>query len=166
MSVASSLCSNFKQWRRRPAGAGGNLAMASETLEQRFNRLIAAVDPAAVRDLLATFPPPYDIGPRDNWASIGKDMIGRLRTKPEKRLQALRNEFAAYEKTLERDISTYNVYWTRGLASLTAYDVCISSMDSPLGALRQALNLKSAHISWDLSIMVYLQLEIERLSKA
>lgn len=65
------------------------------------------------------------------------------------------------EAELQRDIATYTRYREQGLAALSAYDVCISSGNNPLGALRTALRLKDAHISYDLSILVKLTLELE-----
>jgi hypothetical protein len=123
--------------------------------------LVAAVDPAAVAAVIAEFPEAEKVGIRANWQDINPHLGQRTPKAPADRAEYLARKIGQYEVELKRDIVTYARYREQGLAALSAYDVCISSGKDPLGALRTALRLKGAHISYDLSILVKLALELE-----
>lgn len=123
--------------------------------------LVAAVDPAAVAAVIAEFPEAEKVGIRANWQDIDPHLGQRVPKVPTDRAEYLARKIEQYEAELQRDIATYTRYREQGLAALSAYDVCISSGNNPLGALRTALRLKDAHISYDLSILVKLSLELE-----
>ena len=123
--------------------------------------LMAAVDPAAIAAVIAEFPEAEKVGIRANWQDIDPHLGQRVPKAPADRAEYLARKIEQYEAELQRDIATYTRYREQGLAALSAYDVCISSGNNPLGALRTALRLKHAHISYDLSILVKLSLELE-----
>lgn len=123
--------------------------------------LVAAVDPAAVAAVIAAFPEAEKVGIRANWQDIDPHLGQCVPKAPADRAEYLARKIGQYEAELQRDIATYTHYRETGLAALSPYDVCISSGNNPLGALRTALRLKNAHISYDLSILVKLSLALE-----
>lgn len=123
--------------------------------------LVAAVDPAATAAVIAGFPEAEKIGVRGNWQDLDPHLGQRVPKAPADRAAYLARMIERYQAELQRDIATYNRYRENGLAALSAYDVCISSGRNPLGALRTALRLKDAHISYALSMLVKLSLELE-----
>lgn len=131
------------------------------SIQEQAAALVAAVDPAAVAALIAEFPEAEKVGIRANWQSLDPHLGHRVPKAPADRAEYLALKIEQYEAELQRDIATYTRYREQGLAALSAYYVCISSGNNPLGALRTALRLKDAHISYDLSILVKLTLELE-----
>lgn len=123
--------------------------------------LVATVDPAAVAAVIVEFPEAEKVGIRANWLDIDPHLGQRVPKAPADRAEYLARKIEQYEAALQRDIATYTRYREKGLLALSAYDVCISSGNNPLGALRMALGLKDAHISYDLSVLVKLSLELE-----
>lgn len=135
-------------------------------IEQEAAELVAAVAPAAVAAVIAAFPEAEGVGIRANWQDIDPHLGQRVPKAPADRAEYLARKIEQYEAELQRDIAAYTRYREQGLAALSAYDVCISSGNNPLGALRTALRLKDAHISYDLSILVKLSLELEDVQTA
>lgn len=121
--------------------------------------LVAAVDLAAVAAVLAEFPEPEELGMRDDPASI-KPHTKPPPKNPVKRAQYLREQIERRRRNAENDIECYNDLRFRGLAALHACDIIISSGRNPLGALRTALDLKSAHITYELTMLHNLHLEL------
>jgi hypothetical protein len=60
-------------------------------------------------------------------------------------------------------MARYKELRDKGPAVLSDYDVVISGSRDPLGALRCALRLKVAHISYDLTVALGLGRELEQL---
>jgi hypothetical protein len=132
-------------------------------IEHEAAQLIAAIEQSAVVAILAEFPPPEEIRRRENWMECAPD-----ETKKAPRDLAAREVFISakidsYEKSRLNDIRQYNHLRDHGLAALSPYDVCISSGGRPLDALRCALLLKTAHISYNLSVLIRLHLELEEV---
>lgn len=123
--------------------------------------LVAATDPADVAAVIAAFPEADQIGLRENWQDLDPHVGRRVPKAPADRAEHLSRLIETYQGELQRDIARYNDLRARGLAALSDYDICISSGGDPLGALRCALRLKDAHVSYALSVLVKLSLELE-----
>ena len=124
---------------------------------------MAAGDPAAVAAVLADFPPAEDIRIRERWQELDPNLTKKAPRDLAAREAFLLAKVASYEASRLASIARYNDLRDRGLAALSPYDICISSGNDPLGALRCALRLKDAHISYDLSILVCLHLELDEV---
>ncbi|MCW3640620.1 hypothetical protein KXR69_25010 [Ralstonia holmesii] len=133
------------------------------SIEQEAAELVAAVDPAAVAAVLADFPPAEDIRIREHWRELDPTLTKKAPRDLAARESFLLAKVASYEASRLASIARYNDLRDRGLAALSPYDICISSSRDPLGALRCALRLKDAHISYDLSILVRLHLELDEV---
>ncbi|WP_459203492.1 hypothetical protein ACQVRV_00105 (plasmid) [Ralstonia pseudosolanacearum] len=130
-------------------------------IEDEAAALVAAVDPADVAAVIAEYPEAEDVGIRENWFELNPHVSRRVPKAPAARAEYLAKLIEENQDELQDDIARYNELRERGLAALTPYDICISSGNDPLGALRCALDLKDAHISYQLSILVRLALELE-----
>lgn len=130
-------------------------------IEERAAELIAAADPAAIAAVIAEFPEAEKVSIRTNWTDIEAYPSHRAPKVLADRAAYLAQKIEQNEAELQRDIGIYTRYREQGTAALSAYDVCISSGNNPLRALRTALSLKHAHISYHLSILVKLALELE-----
>ncbi|HHV7523686.1 TPA: hypothetical protein ACUNF5_005211 [Burkholderia orbicola] len=136
------------------------------TLDEKAAALVAAVSPDDVAALIASVPPPELIGARDNWLDIPPRFDKALPKDAVKRAEFLTAELSAETSMLDANIARYNLLRDSGLAALSAYDICISSGGDPLGALRMALRLKFAHISYNLALMVKLKLWLDEAREA
>jgi hypothetical protein len=122
------------------------------------------VPSALVDSLLMRFPDGREIPKRAVFdpvhaiSSIPQDLDKRLA-----RLAGLREQ-AALE--LERDLARYADFRTNGLSALSDYDILIAAQGDALYALRTALQLKVAHISWDLSCLDTIDTEITNAAEA
>lgn len=136
-------------------------------LDTRAAQLVAAADPAAVAAVLAEFPEAEDIGMRADPDAFDPH-AGRKRAPkdPAQRVQYLRDLIERLRGEVEDDIASYNRYRYHGLAAVSAFDICIASSGRPLQALRTALDLTSAHISYGLTMMRNLHLELARVQAA
>lgn len=121
----------------------------------------AAADPTAVRAVIAASPNADEIGIRDNWRQLDTSYLRDAPKIAAKRRAYLAAKFAEHRAALEVEIGRYSHLRDTGLPALTDYDVCISSGGDPLRALRTALGLLSAHISWHLSLMMSLSIALE-----
>lgn len=130
-------------------------------IEDEAAALIAAADPAAVAAVVADFPEAEKIGLRDNWLTLNPHLGQRVPKAPAARVKYLAQRIEHMQGALQEDITRYNELRAKAIAALSAYDVCISSGCDPVGALRTALRLKDAHISYDLSLLVKLALDLE-----
>ena len=133
-------------------------------LAARSAELVAAVNPAAVTALLARFPEAKKIGVRDRPEKYNPHSLKAPPKDRERRQGYLVGKIEEYRLDNERDVTQYTKYRDNGLNALSEYDVCISSGDNPLGALKMALSLKTAHISYNLTMMLNLQLELAALN--
>lgn len=132
-------------------------------IEVQAAELLAQVDPADVSAVLADYPEPEDIELR---AEIPKPYRKKpMPTDGKLRVVALREEIERCRKTLEVDIERYNELRRRGLDAVTHYDIVISSGGNPTNALRTALRLKQAHISYAMTMGHGLQLELAKTLK-
>jgi len=131
------------------------------SIDDEAAALVAAVNPADVAAVIAAFPEADKVGIRKNWYEIDPHLGRRMPKAPADRADYLTRQIEQHQTELQGHISTYTRYREKGLTALSAYDVCISSGNDPLGALRCALRLKDAHISYCLSILVKLSLELE-----
>lgn len=120
---------------------------------------VAAADPAAIAAVLADFPEAEEIGMRSDPASFNPHTKPPPKD-PAKRAQYLREQIEKRRLEVDRDIETYNHLRDKGLAALCDYDINVSSGGNPVGALRTALSLKSAHISYGLTMSHNLRLEL------
>lgn len=117
---------------------------------------VAAADPAAVAAVIADFPEAEEIGMRSDPASFNPHSKPPPKD-PAKRAQYLREQIEKWRLDVDRDIERYNELRDRGLAALSDYDINLSG---PLCALRTALSLKDAHISYGLTMSHNLRLEL------
>lgn len=133
------------------------------SIEQEAAELVAAVDQAAVAAVIADFPPAEDIRIREHWRELDPTLTAKAPRDLPAREAFLLAKVANYEKSRLDSITRYNDLRDRGLSALSPYDICISSSRDPVGALRCALRLKDAHISYDLSLLVRLHLELDEV---
>ncbi len=133
------------------------------SLDDEAAALVAAIDPAEVLAIIEKFPVAEKIGVRQNWQDIDPHLAQRVPKASADRAEYLARKIDQYEVELQRDIAVYSRLRKDGLSALSAYDVCISSGNDPLGALRVALRLKGAHISYGLSILLKLSHELSDL---
>ncbi|KVV25081.1 hypothetical protein WK78_03025 [Burkholderia cepacia] len=142
------------------------------TLDEKAAALVAAVSPADVRALIASVPPAECIGARSNWLDIPLRSDKALPKDAAKRAEFLAAELEAERALLDANRASYSLLRDSGLGALSTYDICISSGGDPLGALRMALRLKFAHVTYNLALMVKLKLllddarEVQRKSEA
>lgn len=123
--------------------------------------LVTAIAPAAVAAVIAEFPDAEHVGICPTWPDIQPHQGRRVPKDAAERAQYLAQRIESQQAELQGNISSYNRLREAGLAALSGYDICISSGGNPLAALRTALQLKKNHISYDLSILVRLTLELE-----
>lgn len=133
----------------------------NKAIDDEAAALVAAVAPAAVAALIARYPEAEHIGIRWNWYDLNPHTARRVPVAPAARAEYLAKLIESNQAELQRDIARYNELRARGLAALYRADILISSGGRPLEALRCALDLKTAHISYRLSILVRLALELE-----
>ena len=113
--------------------------------------------------VIASFPKGEDIPIRENWQSIDPHSSKRVPKAPAARMEYLADRVEQFKKSHLNAVARYERYRAQGLAALSPYDVCISSGDDPVGALRCALRLTNAHVSYDLTILVRLSSELDAL---
>lgn len=133
------------------------------SIDQRAAELVAAADPVEVAAVIANFPKGEDITIRDNWQSIDPHSSKRVPKAPAARMDYLVERVEQFKKSHLTAVARYERLRTLGLTALSPYDVCISSGDNPVGALRCALRLTNAHVSYDLTILVQLSSELAAL---
>ena len=133
----------------------------NKAIDDEAAALVAAVAPAAVAALIARYPEAEHVGIRSNWNELDPHSARRVPVAPAARADYLAKLIDSNQAELQRDIARYNDLRVRGLAALSRCDILISSGGRPLEALRCALDLKTAHISYHLSILVRLALELE-----
>lgn len=133
----------------------------NKAIDDEAAALVAAVAPAAVAALIARYPEAEHVGIRSNWYELDPHSARRVPVAPAARADYLAKLIDSNQAELQRDIARYNDLRARGLAALCRADILISSGGRPLEALRCALDLKTAHISYHLSILVRLALELE-----
>jgi len=133
----------------------------NKAIDDEAAALVAAVAPAAVAALIARYPEAEHVGIRSNWYELDPHSARRVPVAPAARAGYLAKLIDSNQAELQRDIARYNDLRARGLAALSRCDILISSGGRPLEALRCALDLKTAHISYHLSILVRLALELE-----
>ncbi len=134
-------------------------------LKSKAAGLIAAVDPCDVSKVVSEYPEPEDIRVRERWREVNPHLGKRLPKDAAKRAEYLAEKIQDWKETLGRDVEAYKRYRVEGLRALCAYDVCIASGNNPLAALGMALRLKHAHISYALSALMKLQLELKDAQK-
>ncbi len=126
--------------------------------EQAAIRL-AAIDPAAIAAVVDQFPPAEEIGPRRNWTELTPPHPARGIPKAlPARLNYLTNAIQNQQKELERAIRTYSAYREQGPALLLPHEIV---WGDPLRAYRCALDLTHNHITYALSMLILLTLELE-----
>lgn len=131
---------------------------------QTAQEIRATVPPALVEALLDRYPAGGSIGkrtvfdPKHAIPSVPQDLDKRL-----ERLTLLRTDAAS---ELERNLARYADLRANGLAALSDYDILIASQGDALYALRMALQLKVAHISWDLSTLDCIESEMNNATQA
>lgn len=125
---------------------------------------LAAIDPAAIAAVVAQFPPADEIGPRRNWTELTPPHPNRGLPKalPARR-DYLASAIVTYKKELESDIKTYDAYREKGPALLLPHEIV---WGNPLDGLRCALQLKHNHITYALSMLILLTLELEDVQAA
>lgn len=133
------------------------------SIDRRAAELVAASDPAEVAAVIAGFPKGEDVGIRENWQDIKPHFGARVPKAPAARLVYLVKLVEQHKKAHLSAISNYDRYRALGLAALSPYDVCISSGDNPVAALRCALRLTNAHISYYLTLLVQVSAELKTL---
>lgn len=133
----------------------------NKAIDDEAAALVAAIAPAAVAALIARYPEAEHVGIRSNWYDLDPHSARRVPVAPAARVDYLAKLIDSNQAELQRDIARYNDLRARGLAGLSRCDILISSGGRPLEALRCALDLKTAHISYHLSILVRLALELE-----
>lgn len=133
------------------------------SLDEEAAVLVAAIDPADVLAIIEKFPVAEKICIRQNWRDIDPYLAQRVPKVSADRAEYLTRKIEQYETELQRDVAEYARLRENGLAALSVYDLCISSGNDPLSALRTALRLKDAHISYDLSILLKLSLDLDEV---
>lgn len=117
---------------------------------QTANDIRNQADPDTVALLVASFPLSDQIGPRSHF-----DSQWALRKIPnsddDRRIEAINASLKMHLEELARDIQRYTDLLTRKLHALSDYDLTICHQGDALAALRMALGLKTAHISWQRS---------------
>lgn len=133
-------------------------------MDVEASALVAAVGQAAVAAVIAEFPEAEELGLRRDPASFNphckpppKDL--------EMRAHYLREQIASRRPAAEDHIARYNALRARGLAALCSYEIVISSSRNPLGALRMALDLKAAHITYESTMLRNLHIELAQALK-
>ena len=133
-------------------------------LAARSAELVAAVDPAGLTAVLARFPEAKTIRVRDGHGKYNPHSLRAPPKDQERRQGYLVGKIEEYRLDNERNVAQYTNYRDNGLKALSSYDICISSGGNALGALKMALSLKTAHISYNLTMMLNLQLELAALN--
>ena len=131
------------------------------SIEATAAALVAGVDPVALATTVAEFPKAEDITLRTNWQEIDPHLGERVPANGLARRVYLEQRLASVEKALASGIARYNALREFGPGLLSAYDVCIAGSGDALGALKTALCLKVAHISFDQTIAVLLARELD-----
>jgi hypothetical protein len=112
-------------------------------------------DQDAIRALLASYPRGSKIGPREpGTISMPEAFLKKLPRDPKKRLTKIADELASHRKELARDIRQYERLRTQGLAAVSDFDLLMSH--DAVSSCRGALELKSAHISYNRSMIEFL----------
>lgn len=128
--------------------------------------LVASVKPRALAALLAKYPEPEDIGFRSDPDHYNPHSIKKPPKDPKRRAEYLAAEIENYRKEVERGIEKYNALRHYGFSALSSWDIVLGGTYDPLGGLRTALDLKNAHISYGLTMMRNLHLELDAFNAA
>lgn len=142
------------------------VAGAATSLDTQAAALVAAVRPRDLAALLAKYPEAEEIGLRSDPESYNPHSLKRPPQDPKRRADYLADKIETYRWEVERDIERYNALRDRGFAAVSTYDIVISGSCNALGALKTALDLKTAHISYGLTMMRNLHLELDALNAA
>lgn len=142
------------------------VAKAPGRLDVEAAALVASVRPRALAALLAKYPEPEDIGFRHDPDQYNPHSLKKPPTDPKRRVEYVQSLIEQYRSGIERDIERYNGLRDKGFLALSAWDIALGGTYDPLWGLRTALELKSAHISYGLTMMRNLHLELDRLNAA
>ena len=143
-----------------------NVADAPSSLDVQAAALVASVKPRALAALLAKYPEAEDIGFRRDPDHYDPHSLKKPPKDPKRRIEYVEGLIEQYRREVERDIERYNALRDRGFSELSAWDIVLGGTYDPLGGLKTALELKSAHISYGLTMMRNLHLELDRLNAA
>lgn len=130
-------------------------------LDARAAAAVAAVSRAAVAAVLAEFPEADELGLREDLGAFQP----HRRPPPkglDKRAQYLREQIERWRHDLSGSVERYNELRANGLAALTAYDIVLCGA---LPAYRSALELRSAHITYSLTMLHKLRIELAETSR-
>lgn len=127
--------------------------------EQAFRHAIGAVHAKSLAAVLARYPEAEDIGFRSDPDSFNPHKKALPKDLSARQIYLIKC-LDSYRKAVELDICTYNKYRDRGLGALTMYDVCGAASGNALMALNTSLYLKRNHISYGLTMMRKLHLEL------
>lgn len=133
------------------------------SLQEEAAALQAAVCPEALAALVASYPAAEAITIRSNWQAIDPHFGEKVPKDRRQRVAYLAEREAQSRGDYNRGIARYNDLRTRGPDALSDYDVEISGSRDPMGAVRSALRLTVAHISFDLTMALRLGRELVQL---
>ena len=142
------------------------VASAASSLDDQAAALVASVKPRALAALQAKYPEPEDIVFRSDPDHYNPHSCKRPPKDPKRRSEYLAAEIETYRRSVERDIERYNALRDRGFSALSSWDIVLGGTYDPLGGLKTALDLKTAHISYGLTMMRNLHLELDALNAA
>jgi N12 class adenine-specific DNA methylase len=115
----------------------------SPSMQQRAQQARESVTLEQQAEIVAQFPDPDEIGPRDNWQNENEAYLwGQIKGKvTEAKVQKALNKF---REELPKDVDRYEELRSSGVDALSDFDVG----NNPLRALQMALQLKHNHISY------------------
>lgn len=130
------------------------------TYEQEVAARRAAFTADDLAQLAAVWPPSEKIAPRGAGFEPAHYVFDRLPKDEARRIAVLQDRLASAEAELRADRERYDDIRTRGAAALSDYDIGIAST-SAAEAVRCALMLKTAHVSFQLSCALALETAID-----
>lgn len=136
-------------------GGRGELP-GGRALDVRAAAAVAAVSRAAVAAVLAEFPGADELGLREGPETF-KPRRSPPPKEPGKRAQYLREQIEKWRHDLSRSVERYNELRANGLAALPANDI---ELCGALPAYRSALEVKSAQITYSLTMVHSLRIEL------
>lgn len=133
--------------------------MAS-TYEQEVAERRAAFTADDLAQLAADWPPSEQIAPRGASFDPAPYVFDKLPKDEDRRIAALQDRLASTETELREDRKRYDDIRTRGAAAMSDYDIGIAH-STAADAVRCALMLKDAHVSFQLSCALALEAAID-----
>lgn len=137
---------------------------APSSMDVQATALVASVKPRALAALLAKYPEAEDIGFRSHPDDYNPHSLKKPPKDPKRQIEYVENLLEQYRREVERHIELYNGLRDRGFTELSSCDIVLGGTNDPLGGLKTALDLKYAHISYGLTMMRNLHLELDRLA--